>query len=113
MAGVFASILSAVSSPAHRDWRDYATLRVAAAAAVGTIGASTIALFGPKLRALQRQPEIYVRCPRPTMSQSRLRATAPGDQSVTPFTYDLGNRRGRETARDAELFISIARGVTA
>lgn len=95
-----------------RDWIDYVALVAAVFAALGTVGAVVVALFGPRWQARRRRPALYVRSLPPSMSQSRPRGPLGNDSPATEFTVELGNRAGRDTGRDVEIFLSYARAVS-
>jgi hypothetical protein len=95
-----------------RDWIDYVTLAAAVFAALGTVGAVLVALFGPAWQSRRSRPALYVKSSPPSMSQSRPRAAHDDNSPATEFSFELGNAAGRETARDVEIFLSYARAVT-
>lgn len=94
-----------------RDWLDYATFAVATFAALATVSAVIVALFGPRWRARQRRPVVSVRSTRPAMFQSQPKRPPANSSPATAFTLELSNQPGKETARDVEVFVSFARAV--
>jgi hypothetical protein len=87
---------------------DWILVGVAVASAVATVGAVLVALFGPRWWAKRRAPKLTLEVnPDAGLVYPEV-PTEPDSRRTSEDVFLLANAKGRDTAREVEVFVTVS-----